>query len=96
MYLLLYDSNPTTPGIYSRDMKTHVHTKTYIQSGSCIHKCSKLEVTQMSISWGTDEQNVVQCLSAIQRNALGISNHTDESQKPCAEGEKPDSKGFVL
>lgn len=91
MYLL-YESNPTTPGIYSRDMKTHVHTKTYIQSSSCIHKCSKLELTQMSISWGTDEQNVVQ----YKGNELAISNHTDESQKPCAEGEQPDSKGFVL
>lgn len=95
MSLLLYDSNPTTPGIYSRDMKTHVHTKTYIQSSSC-SQCSKLELTQMSISWGTDKQNVVQCLSAIQRNELDISNHTDESQKPWAEGGKPDSKGFVL
>lgn len=57
--LAIRSSNPPTPGTYLREMETHVHTKTYIQTSSFIYKSSKLEITQMPISWGLDKQSMI-------------------------------------
>ena len=92
--------SPAIPflGIYSREIKTYIHTKTCIW---IIHHRQKLKTIQMSINRWMDKQNVVypykgRLLGNKKQWTTDPCSHMDEPQKHFAWWNNPGRKHYIL